>query len=62
MSAQTPALDNDAADRNWRRFVLFNARFYYPVLAVPAVGFWRRRAVLSRVEVAVDAVRGSAGE
>ena len=28
----------DAADRNWRRFVLFrvlfNARFYYPVLAV----------------------------
>jgi MFS family permease len=29
---------NDAADRNWRRFVffrvLFNSRFYYPVLAV----------------------------
>ncbi len=29
---------NDSADRNWRRFVwfrvLFNARFYYPVLAV----------------------------
>lgn len=29
---------NDLADRNWRRFVcfrvLFNARFYYPVLAV----------------------------
>ena len=29
---------NDVADRNWRRFVLFrvffNARFYYPVLAV----------------------------
>ena len=32
------AVDDDAADRNWRRFVwfrvLFNARFYYPVLAV----------------------------
>ena len=29
---------SDAADRNWRRFVLFrvlfNSRFYYPVLAV----------------------------
>src|SRR5476649_1853892 len=29
---------DDTADRNWRRFVifrvLFNARFYYPVLAV----------------------------
>ena len=34
-----PAPDSsDAADRNWRRFVLFrvlfNSRFYYPVLAV----------------------------
>ncbi len=38
MPAQTPGSDQDAADRNWRRFVwfrvLFNARFYYPVLAV----------------------------
>ena len=36
---QTPdTAPADAADRNWRRFVwfrvLFNARFYYPVLAV----------------------------
>src|SRR6202035_2847749 len=34
----SPPNPNDAADRNWRRFVLFrvlfNARFYYPVLAV----------------------------
>ena len=33
-----PAATDTAADRNWRRFVwfrvLFNARFYYPVLAV----------------------------
>jgi MFS family permease len=33
-----PFNSNDAADRNWRRFVLFrvlfNSRFYYPVLAV----------------------------
>ena len=38
MPAITAAADPDAADRNWRRFVwfrvLFNARFYYPVLAV----------------------------
>ena len=31
-------IPSDAADRNWRRFVLFrvlfNSRFYYPVLAV----------------------------
>ena len=37
-SAQSPVSDPSAADRNWRRFVwfrvLFNARFYYPVLAV----------------------------
>ncbi len=34
----TPTTAADPADRNWRRFVwfrvLFNARFYYPVLAV----------------------------
>src|ERR1700733_7857991 len=34
---RTPNVSN-AADRNWRRFVLFrvlfNSRFYYPVLAV----------------------------
>src|ERR1700676_3518279 len=34
---RTPNVGN-AADRNWRRFVLFrvlfNSRFYYPVLAV----------------------------
>jgi MFS family permease len=34
----SPPNPNDAADRNWRRFVLFrvlfNSRFYYPVLAV----------------------------
>ncbi len=38
MRTQSPAADADTADRNWRRFVwfrvLFNARFYYPVLAV----------------------------
>ncbi len=34
----TPEIDVSLADRNWRRFVLFrvffNARFYYPVLAI----------------------------
>ena len=38
MQTQAPDRESDAADRNWRRFVwfrvLFNARFYYPVLAV----------------------------
>ena len=38
MPAPIPDLDPGDADRNWRRFVwfrvLFNARFYYPVLAV----------------------------
>ena len=38
MPAPTSDSEPDAADRNWRRFVwfrvLFNARFYYPVLAV----------------------------
>ena len=37
MQTQAPDSDDDA-ERNWRRFVwfrvLFNARFYYPVLAV----------------------------
>ena len=38
MPAEIPSRPDDDADRNWRRFVwfrvLFNARFYYPVLAV----------------------------
>ena len=38
MPARPSDISNDAADSNWRRFVwfrvLFNARFYYPVLAV----------------------------
>lgn len=38
MPAAATAPSSDDADRNWRRFVwfrvLFNARFYYPVLAV----------------------------
>ena len=48
---------SDAADRNWRRFVLFrvlfNSRFYYPVLAVLFLDLGLSAHVIPRPEKSV---------